>query len=392
MRNASRGRSDPRSEPAGVTDARLAARQAGLRYASDAQPGITRRRSGHGFSYRDADGRTIRDRDELSRIKRLAVPPAWTEVWICPYPTGHIQATGRDARGRKQYRYHPDWRRRRDRDKFGRMLEFANALPAIRTRCDADLALAGLPRDKVLAAVVRLLELTMIRVGNEAYARLNRSFGLTTLRGRHAHVEGSQIRFRFRGKTGRMIDVDLRDRRLAAIVRRCQELPGQELFQFVDPDGAVQDVTSDDVNAYLRDVSGRDFTAKDFRTWAGTIEAFRALRRLEPAEDQRALNQNVGQVIRETADQLGNTPRIARMSYVHPAVVDGYLDGSLRARRTRKAGDSAPTLAGPDPVEERALIVLLRREARRASRRAPVCQRSREGKGRKAPVGQAQRP
>jgi DNA topoisomerase-1 len=373
MPATTRQRASPSAEPVPADEARLAAREAGLRYASDTRPGITRRRSGRGFSYRDADGQRLHDRDELARIKRLAVPPPWTDVWICPFPSGHIQATGRDARGRKQYRYHPDWRRRRDLDKFGRMLEFASALPAIRERCDADMARPGLPRDKVLATVVRLLELTLIRVGNEAYARLNRSFGLTTLRGRHARIEGSWIRFRFRGKTGRLVEVGLRDRRLAGVVRRCQELPGQELFQYVDADGNVQQVSSDDVNAYLRDASGGDFTAKDFRTWAGTLAAFRALRRLDPAEGQRAGNQNVGQVMSETADQLGNTPRIARMSYVHPAVVDGYLDGSLRPKRP-SAGTEVPPPAEPDPVEERALIALLRREARRDKR--PAIRRS----------------
>src|SRR6188508_2063078 len=249
----------------------ITARDAGLRHSSDDRPGITRRRSGRGFAYRDRDGATIRDEQVLARIRSLAIPPAWTDVWICPSPIGHIQATGRDARGRKQYRYHPRWRARRDAGKFDRMLEFADALPAIRARCDADLARRGLPREKVLAAVVRLLELTLIRVGNDEYARLNKSFGLTTLKDHHAVVDGSTVHFRFRGKTGKIQEVDLRDRGLAGIVRRCQELPGQELFQYVDDDGEIRDVASDDVNAYLREASGgAGFTAKDFRTWAGT--------------------------------------------------------------------------------------------------------------------------
>ena len=269
-----------------MTDAASAsaAREAGLRYSTDSRPGWTRHRAGRGFSYRDTDGSTIRDAETIARIRALAIPPAWTDVWICPWPNGHLQATGRDARGRKQYRYHARWRARRDTDKFDRMLAFAKALPRIRKRCDADLARRGLPREKVLAAVVRLLELTLIRVGNDEYARLNRSFGLTTLRDRHVRVERSAIRFRFRGKSGKQHEVGLRDRRLARVVRTCQELPGQELFQYVDEDGLVRDVTSDDVNDYLRQVGGGAFTAKDFRTWAGTVLAYRALRALQPAD------------------------------------------------------------------------------------------------------------
>ena len=270
----------PNPSPADPAEPRAAARDAGLRYASDASPGLTRRRSGRGFSYRDPDGVAVRDPETLARIKALAIPPAWTDVWICRWPNGHLQASGRDARGRKQYRYHDRWHERRGTDKFDRMLAFAEALPGIRARCDEDLARRGLPREKVLAAVVRLLELTLIRVGNDEYARLNQSFGLTTLRDRHASVDGTAIQFRFRGKSGQTHEVGLRDRRLASLVRRCQELPGQELFQYVDEDGDVQDVASDDVNAYLREASGGDFTAKDFRTWAGTVLAYRALRAL----------------------------------------------------------------------------------------------------------------
>src|SRR5215470_5909186 len=260
------------------------ANRAGLHYTRDDRPGIRRRRAGRGFTYRDDDRGRVTDRATLERIRALAIPPAWTDVWICRDPDGHLQATGRDARGRKQYRYHARWRRRRDAGKFGRMAAFGRALPRIRAACDADLRRPGLPREKVLAAVVRLLELTLIRVGNEEYARLDRSFGLTTLRDRHARVEGSRIRFRFRGKSGRRHEVGLRDRRLARLVRRCQELPGQELFQYEGDDGAIHDVGSGDVNDYLREISGEDFTAKDFRTWAGTVLAFRALRSLEPAE------------------------------------------------------------------------------------------------------------
>jgi DNA topoisomerase-1 len=356
------------------------AREAGLRYASDDRPGWTRRRAGRGFSYRDEDGRPIRDRPTLERIRALAIPPAWTDVWICPWPNGHIQATGRDARGRKQYRYHPRWHRRRDVHKFDRMVAFARALGPIRERCDRDLARPGLPRDKVLAAIVRLLELTLIRVGNDEYARLNRSFGLTTIRGRHARVDGSTIRFRFRGKSGRAHEVDLADRRLATVVRRCQELPGQELFAYVDRGGAVHDVTSDDVNRYLRDASGGDFTAKDFRTWAGTVLAYRALRAAEPADGDAAARRVVTGAVRDAAERLGNTPAVARRSYVHPAVVDAYLEGSLprRSRSRRGPGSVGPTPTGdggmptfdPDRGEEAAVLALLRRRLDEDSGRA----------------------
>ena len=344
-------------------DPRSAAREAGLRYASDDRPGIARRRSGRGFSYRRPDGTTIRDRDTLARIKALAIPPAWTDVWICPHPNGHLQASGRDARGRKQYRYHQRWSEHRGEDKFERMLAFAEALPRIRARCNEDLERRGVPREKVLAAVVRLLELTLIRVGNDEYARLNRSFGLTTLRDRHAKVDGTSIRFRFRGKSGKQHEVDLRDRRLAAVVRRCQELPGQELFQYVDEEGEVRDVSSDDVNDYVREASGDRFTAKDFRTWAGTVLAYRALAALQPVDGERAARMAVVEAMRTTAEQLGNTPAVARGSYVHPAVLDAYLEGSLRGALVEAAEDQREPPPGADPAEERAVIALLRQQA-----------------------------
>ena len=345
-------------------DGRTAARSAGLRYASDARPGITRRRAGRGFTYRSADGATIRDRTVLARIRALAIPPAWTDVWICPDPAGHLQATGRDARGRKQYRYHLRWRSRRDDAKFERLIEFARVLPRIRERCDADLARPGLSREKVLAAVVRLLELTLIRVGNDEYARLNRSFGLTTLRSRHAQVRGTAIRFRFRGKSGQRHEVGLRDRRLAGIVRRCQELPGQDLFQYVGEDGVPHDVTSEDVNGYLREISGADVTAKDFRTWAGTVLAYRALRALAPGVDDRSARANVVEAVRLTAGRLGNTPAVARRSYVHPAILDAYLEGSIRSALLEAAEEQAdpPQIAAPD--EEAEVVSLLRRHLR----------------------------
>ncbi len=378
-----------RAEPdAAPTDPRAVAREAGLRYATDARPGISRRRSGRGFSYRDADGATVRDRETLARIRALAIPPAWTDVWICPWPSGHIQASGRDARGRKQYRYHAEWHQHRGTDKFDRMLAFAEALPRIRRRCDADLATRGLSREKVLAAVVRLLELTLIRVGNDEYARLNRSFGLTTLRDRHASIDGAAVRFRFRGKSGLTHEVGLRDRRLAAVVRRCQELPGQDLFQFLDDDGEVRDVASDDVNAYLRDASGGDFTAKDFRTWAGTVLAYRALRALQPGEGERGAKRNVVEAIRRTADRLGNTPAVARGSYVHPAILDAYLDGSIPGALVEVAEEQSTPPSSATPNEEKAVRALLRQrleeDAARSSNRRTAVRSPRRKKRRQA--------
>ena len=297
-------------------------------------------------------------------------------MWICTDPSGHLQATGRDARGRKQYRYHPAWRRGRDNLKFERLLDVARALPRIRARCEADLATPGLSREKVLAAVVRLLELTLIRVGNEEYARLNRSFGLTTLKRRHASVEGSAIRFRFTGKSGQRHEVGLRDRRLAAIVRRCQELPGQDLFSYVGDDGIPHDLTSDDVNDYLREASGIDMTAKDFRTWAGTVLAYRALRALAPVENGRAAKKNVVEAVKLTADQLGNTPAVARKSYVHPAVLDAYLEGTIGGALL-EAAEEQPD---PPPVatsNETAEVVRLIRSHLRADPDRGRSQRSR---------------
>jgi DNA topoisomerase-1 len=357
------------------------ARSAGLRYSSDAEAGISRRRAGRGFTYLDPDGQTIRDTDTIARIKSLAIPPAWTDVWICRWPNGHIQATGRDARGRKQHRYHPRWNEARDESKFDRMVAFAGALPAIRERTDADLARPGLPREKVLAAVVRLLELTLIRVGNDEYARLNKSFGLTTLRNRHAQTTGSRVRFRFRGKGGQQHEVGLRDRRLASVVRRCQELPGQELFQYVDDDGAVVDVASDDVSEYVREIAGGDFTAKDFRTWAGTVLAYRALRALQPADSATDARRNVVAAIRETAGRLGNTPAVARKSYVHPAVLDAYMDGRVGGALVEAAEEQSEPPAVATPEEEDAVVDLLRQRLDDDARRATGRRRSGERRG-----------
>ncbi|MFL5778658.1 MAG: DNA topoisomerase IB [Chloroflexota bacterium] len=357
----------------GADDPRAEARDAGLRYTTDQDPGIARRHAGRGFSYRAPDGSLIRDRKVLARIRALAIPPAWTDVWICPTEDGHVQATGRDARGRKQHRYHPRFRDRRETTKFDRMIAFARALPAIRERCDRDLARSGLPREKVLAAVVRLLELTLIRVGNDEYARLNQSFGLTTLRDRHARIQGATIRFRFRGKAGKLHEVGLRDRRLAAVVRSCQELPGQELFQYVDDHGEVQDIASDDVNAYLREIAGDDFSAKDFRTWAGTVLAYRALRALRPADTERGVRKNVVEAIRQTAGHLGNTPAVCRRSYVHPAVLDAYFDGRIGGALVEAAEDQAAPPPEASAEEERDVVRLLARhlssDADRSGRR-----------------------
>ena len=340
------------------------ARAAGLRYSTDTRPGISRRPAGRSFSYRASDGTTIRDRATLARIRALAVPPAWTDVWICPYPAGHLQATGRDARGRKQYRYHERWRTGRDDAKFERLIDFARVLPRVRKRCDTDLGRPGLSREKVLAAVVQLLETTLIRVGNDEYARLNRSFGLTTLKTRHARVTGTAVRFRFRGKSGRQHEVGLRDRRLAGVIRRCQDLPGQELFQYVGEDGEPRDIASDDVNAYLREISGADITAKDFRTWAGTVLAYRALRALAPGESERASRRNVVEAVRLTSDRLGNTPAVARRSYVHPAILEAYLDGSIGGALLEAAEEQAEPPSAPDPAEEAQVVALLRKRLR----------------------------
>ena len=300
-----------------------------MRYVTDERPGIRRERCGQGFRYRSHEGRLLRDRHTLKRIRSLAIPPAWTDVWICPLDHGHLQATGRDERGRKQHLYHPRWREVRDQTKYERVTDFARALPGIRRQLRRDLAREGLCREKILATVVRLLEISLIRVGNDEYARDNKSYGLTTMKNRHATVRGAKIKFQFRGKSGKDHVVEVEDRRVARIVRACQDLPGQELFQYVDEAGGKHDVGSGDVNDYLREVTGRDFTAKDFRTWAGTLSAAAELRRLGPVENETEARKNVVAAIKATAQSLGNTPAVCRKSYVHPAVIEAYLDGSL---------------------------------------------------------------
>jgi DNA topoisomerase I len=304
-----------------------AAEDAGLRYVTDDQPGFSRQRKGEEFEYLDQKGKPIRDEQRLLRIKRLAIPPAWTEVWICPSSNGHIQATGRDARRRKQYRYHERWREIRDENKYDRLVNFGKALPKIRKRLKRDLALKGLPREKVLATIVQLLERSFIRVGNEEYARENKSFGLTTMQDRHVDVKGSKLRFRFRGKSGRQHEVDVTDRRIARIVSNLQDLPGQSLFQCVDDKGKVRDITSQDVNEYLREITGEDFTAKDFRTWSGTVLAAIALNAAGEFETKKQAKANIKNAIEAVAKVLGNTPAICRQCYIHPAILETYLNG-----------------------------------------------------------------
>lgn len=302
------------------------ARSAGLRYVSDQSPGISRVAMRDGFRYVDKQGKTVNDEDVLSRIKSLAIPPAWQDVWICPYANGHLQATGRDARGRKQYRYHPKWREVRDEVKYERMIKFGEMLPRLREQVDADLRRPGLPREKVLAAVIRMLDLTGVRIGNEEYAKTNHSFGLTTLLNRHVRVEGSQVELRFRGKSKVFHTLKLRDRRMANILKRLRDLPGQELFNYLDESGQVHTVSSSDVNDYLRLVTGEDYTAKDFRTWTGTMLATLMLLDLAHYESKSQAKKNIDQAVSAVAERLGNTPRICKTCYIHPAVFETYLD------------------------------------------------------------------
>ena len=336
------------------------ARQAGLRYVSDAAPGIERRKSGKAFVYVGPTGRAVKDAATLKRIRSLVIPPAWTDVWICADPRGHIQAVGRDQRGRKQYRYHPRWREVRDETKYEKMMSFVRALPGIRRRVNKDLSRPGLPREKVLAAVVRLLETTLIRVGNEEYAEQNNSFGLTTLQDRHAKIAGGTVRFRFRGKSGVKHEIDLDDPRLAKIVKKCQDLPGEELLQYLDDDGNVRDIGSGDVNDYLREITGRPFTAKDFRTWAGTVLAARALQEFQQVDSQAQAKKNVVHAIEQVARKLGNTRAVCRKCYVHPAVIDSYMDGSLLKHLSGEVTKMIKPLHQLRP-EEAAVLVLLQK-------------------------------
>ncbi len=341
-------------------DPAAVARDAGLRYVHDGSPGIRRVKRGRSFGYLDPDGRAIRDAETLARIKALAIPPAWTDVWICPRPDGHIQATGRDDRGRKQYRYHARWRSAKDEAKYGRTLAFGRALSKIRRVTGRDLKLPGLPRRKVLAAVVRLLETTLIRIGNDEYARENGSFGLTTMRNRHAEVHGAKLEFHFKGKSGIRHAIAIDDPRLARVVRRCQDLPGQELFEYVDEDGEVRDMGSADVNDYLREIAGDEFTAKDFRTWAGTVLATIALQEFEAFDSQTQAKKNVVRAIESVARRLGNTPSVCRKCYIHPGVLDAYLDGTMLESLRRRASEEMSHIRGLN-AEESAVLALLQR-------------------------------
>ena len=339
----------PETEPEAAA---AAAEAAGLRYVTDSRPGITRRRTGKGFSYRDPGGGVITERKELARLRRLAIPPAWTDVWICPDPDGHIQATARDARGRKQYRYHEQYREARDRSKFRRMLEFSEALPILRERLERDLRAPDLSRRQLLATVVLLLDRTLIRVGNDEYARQNRSYGLTTLRRRHVTIDGGLLHFSFRGKSGVEHTISVHDPRLAKIVQRCRDLPGQEMFQYVDARRKRQAVASDDVNEYLQELTGRDITAKDFRTWGGTMLAAVELRAMGVAASRRETDTNVLKAIDAVAERLGNTRTVCRKYYIHPTLIEAY-----------RMGDTVPQPpAPPRRARHRRNIASLRRD------------------------------
>lgn len=364
--------------PAPVPDAPAVARSAGLRYVSDTSPGITREPHGQGFRYLDANGEEIDDEATLARIRALVIPPAWTDVWICRLDNGHLQATGRDARRRKQYRYHARWRSVRDDAKYERMISFGKALPAIRRQVDADLKMPGLKREKVLATVVYLLQATMMRIGNEEYARTNKSFGLTTLRSRHVRIDGKEVQFRFRGKSGVFHDVKLANKRMATIIGRIRELPGQDLFQYLDDEGEPHAIGSADVNDYLRSITGEDYTAKDFRTWSGTVLAALALSEFEKVDSEAQAKKNIVRAIESVAEKLGNTPSICRKCYVHPAVIESYLDGTiLDALRARTAQELTGDLHALQP-EEAAVVALLQKRLEQVAPAAPQRKRARK--------------
>ncbi|MBZ2208189.1 DNA topoisomerase IB [Massilia soli] len=367
----------PGASPLPNMDAPAAAKSAGLRYVNDTRPGISRKGSPGAFEYADAAGARVTDEATLARIKSLVIPPAWTEVWICAQANGHLQATGRDARGRKQYRYHPRWRHLRDEVKYERMLNFGKALPAIRRHVDAALKLQGLPREKMLATVVYLLELTMMRIGNEEYARTNKSFGLTTLRNRHVNIDGKAVEFRFRGKSGVFHKIKVEDRRLARIIQRTRDLPGQELFQYLDEDGEPHSIDSADVNDYLREITGEEYTAKDFRTWSGTVLAALALQEFEKFDSEAQAKKNIVRAIESVAEKLGNTPSICRKCYVHPAIIDAYLEGTvLEALRTRAEKELVEELHDLQPEEAAVLAMLQQRLQREAAQPAARKQRA----------------
>ncbi|KQP00982.1 DNA topoisomerase IB [Methylobacterium sp. Leaf93] len=374
-----------REENGVVADPRDAAIEAGLTYVDADRPGLTRRKSGTGFSYRDAKGKAVRDPKILKRIRSLAIPPAYTDVWICARANGHIQATGRDAKGRKQYRYHPDFRQARDSTKFEHIMAFADALPAIRARVDEDMGRRGLSREKVLATIVHLLEATLIRVGNDDYARTNKSYGLTTLRDPHVTVAGAELTFRFKGKSGKMWNLSVKDGRVARIVKSCQDLPGQELFQYIDDAGETRDVTSADVNAYLREITGQEITAKDFRTWAGTVLAALALQEFEAFDSEAKAKKNLRAAIESVSARLGNTPTICRKCYIHPEILDGYLEGALLLQVADAVEDELRTDLTRLKPEEAAVLGLLRARLDAAKGMVSVKAKVSPKKGKAAP-------
>ena len=351
---------EPSDRAETIVDPKDAAESVGLRYVSDNRPGIRRKKVGKGFTYARADDSKVSENDVLKRIKALAIPPAWTDVWICPFADGHIQATGRDAKGRKQYRYHTRFREVRESTKYEHAVAFAAALPGIRETVKEHLALRGLPRQKVLATVVHLLETTLIRVGNDEYAEQNKSYGLTTLKNRHVAVDGNEVRFRFTGKSGKQWSLRVKDPRVAKIIKACQDLPGQELLQYVDEAGNCQDVTSTDVNDYLKEITGRDITAKDFRTWAGTVLAAMALKELETFDSAAQAKRNLRAAIEKVSAKLGNTPTICRKCYVHPEVLNSYMDGNLVLELKSKAESELRGDVQNLKPEEAAVLALLR--------------------------------
>jgi len=378
---------EPNATSENIVDPRDAAETAGLTYVSDEEPGIRRKKSGKGFTYLKPDGSKVTDKATLDRIRSLAIPPAYTDVWICAKANGHIQATGRDAKGRKQYRYHPAFREVRESTKYEHMLEFAQGLPAIRKTIDEHMSLRGLPREKVLATVVHLLENTLIRVGNADYVKQNKSYGLTTLRDPHVKVEGGELRFQFKGKSGKTWKLQVKDRRIARIVKACQDLPGQDLFQYLDENGEQQSITSADVNAYLKEITGRDITAKDFRTWAGTVLAALALAEFEEFDNQAKAKKNIRAAIEKVAGRLGNTPSICRKCYVHPEVFSSYLDGELlleiKEEIETELREDLPSLK----PEEAAVLTLLQE---RLSREVKKQEEAKPSMGRRSPSRRSQ--
>ncbi|MFC1460714.1 DNA topoisomerase IB [Microvirga arabica] len=378
---------EPNATSENIVDPRDAAETAGLLYVSDEEPGIRRKKSGKGFTYLKPDGSKVADKATLDRIKSLAIPPAYTDVWICAKANGHIQATGRDAKGRKQYRYHPAFREVRESTKYEHMLEFAQGLPAIRKTIDEHMSLRGLPREKVLATVVHLLENTLIRVGNADYVKQNKSYGLTTLRDPHVKVDGGELRFQFKGKSGKTWKLQVKDRRIARIVKACQDLPGQDLFQYLDENGERQSVTSADVNAYLKEITGRDITAKDFRTWAGTVLAALALKEFEEFDSEAKAKKNIRAAIEKVSGRLGNTPSICRKCYVHPEVFSSYMDGELllevKEEIETELREDLPSLK----PEEAAVLTLLQE---RLSREVKKQEEAKPAKKRRASSRKAQ--